>query len=249
MNEAYIYDAVRTPRGKGRKDGSLHEVTSARLSAGVLNALKEAIITHQLKPGQFYSEVNLAEELGVSRTPVREALISLESMHFVKIVRGRGFQINSWTPTTVGEIYLFRKMLEMTIIRLVTSIMTLSSIEELNAIHEREMNALQGGDVRSHQLADRDIHLLLAERTENPYLFSSMIGIRDLVDWVGYEFLSERPHVLDKFTQEHIELIDALKQKDTAAAEAIMSDHIDRGEIEILKAFELKAGKESHNSE
>jgi len=41
MTEAYIYDAVRTPRGKGRKDGSLHEVTSARLSAGVLNALKE----------------------------------------------------------------------------------------------------------------------------------------------------------------------------------------------------------------
>ncbi len=41
MTEAYIYDAIRTPRGKGRKDGSLHEVTSARLSAGVLNALKE----------------------------------------------------------------------------------------------------------------------------------------------------------------------------------------------------------------
>ena len=41
MGEAYIYDAVRTPRGKGRKDGSLHEVTSARLSAGVLNAIKE----------------------------------------------------------------------------------------------------------------------------------------------------------------------------------------------------------------
>jgi acetyl-CoA C-acetyltransferase len=41
MTEAYIYDAVRTPRGKGRKDGSLHEVTSARLSAGVMNALKD----------------------------------------------------------------------------------------------------------------------------------------------------------------------------------------------------------------
>ena len=41
MTEAYIYDAVRTPRGKGRKDGALHEVTSARLSAGVLNAVKE----------------------------------------------------------------------------------------------------------------------------------------------------------------------------------------------------------------
>ncbi|MEL6754562.1 MAG: beta-ketoacyl synthase N-terminal-like domain-containing protein, partial [Pseudomonadota bacterium] len=41
MTDAYIYDAVRTPRGKGRKDGSLHEVTAARLSAGVLNALKD----------------------------------------------------------------------------------------------------------------------------------------------------------------------------------------------------------------
>ena len=41
MTDAYIYDAIRTPRGKGRADGSLHEVTSARLSAGILNALKE----------------------------------------------------------------------------------------------------------------------------------------------------------------------------------------------------------------
>ena len=46
MTEAYIYDAVRTPRGKGRKDGSLHEVTSARLSACVLNALKELSLIH-----------------------------------------------------------------------------------------------------------------------------------------------------------------------------------------------------------
>ena len=217
------------------------------LKKHVLIALKEAIITYQLKPGQFYSEVNLAEELGVSRTPVREALISLESMHFLKIVRGRGFQINSWTPTTVGEIYLFRKMLEMTIIRLVTSKMTIEAIEELNVIHAREMEALKDGNVRSHQIADRAIHLLLAERTENSYLYSSMVGIRDLVDWVGFGFLSDRIQVLDKFSKEHIELIDALKQKDTDSAESIMSNHIDRGETEILKAFELQAEEEAHS--
>jgi len=218
------------------------------LKKHVLSALKEAIITYQLKPGQFYSEVNLAEELGVSRTPVREALISLESMHFLKIVRGRGFQINSLTPSTVGELYLFRKMLEMTIVRLVTSKMTLEATEELNAIHAREMGALKDGDVRSHQIADRGIHLLLAERTENSYLYSSMVDIRDLVDWVGYGFLSERIQVLDKFSQEHVELIDALKHKDTAGAESIMSSHIDRGENEILKAFELQAEEEAHSS-
>ena len=208
------------------------------LKTHVLKAVKEAIVTHQLKPGQLYSEVNLAEELGVSRTPVREALISLENLRFISTVRGRGFRINTWNPTRVSEIYLYRKMLEMTIIRIVTPKMDVSAIEKLKEIQNREVVALKDGDVRSHQLADSAIHLALAEQTENSYLHNSMVDIRDLVDWVGYGYLSKRPQVLAKFSDEHTELISALKKRDTACAEAIMNRHIDRGETEILKAFD-----------
>ena len=120
------------------------------LKEQALKALKEAIITHQLKPGKFYSEVNLAEKLGISKTPVWEALITLSNMRFVAIVRGRGFQINTWDTKFVSEIYLFRKMLEMTIIRLVAPKVTQHTIEELDAMHRREIEAIQSGKIRSH---------------------------------------------------------------------------------------------------
>lgn len=207
------------------------------LKTHVLKAVREAIITHRLKPGEFYGEVSLAEELGVSRTPVREALISLEAQRFITIVRGRGFQINAWDPLTVSEIYLYRKMLEMTIIRIAAPKMDESTIDRLKGIHVRETTALRDGNVRAHQRADRAIHLLLAEQTENSYLYNSMESIRDKVEWVGYGYLATRPHVLKKFSQEHIELTEALRIQDVDAAETIMSQHIDRGEKEILKAF------------
>ena len=76
MTEAYIYDAIRTPRGKGRKDGSLHEVTSARLSAGVLNALKERnnLEGHAVEDVIWGNVTQVAEQGGcLARTAVLAA--------------------------------------------------------------------------------------------------------------------------------------------------------------------------------
>jgi len=122
-------------------------------------------------------------------------------MRFVTIVRGRGFLINTWDTKFVSESYLFRKMLEMTIIRLVAPKVTQHTIEELDAMHRREITAIQSGKIRSHQLADRAIHLALAAQTENTFLYSAMESIRDLIEWIGFQYYQMRPDLLEKFTK------------------------------------------------
>ena len=236
-----LYAAYINSRFKDTMDEPAPNITSIEqpvsLKTHALRALKEAIITHQLKPGQFYTEVNLSEQLGVSRTPVREALISLESLGFLSIVRGRGFQINTWTPSKVSEIYLYRKMLEMTIIRIVAPKVTPDTIQELEALHQREIEAIESGDIRSCQLADRAIHLTLAAQTENTFLYSSMESIRDQIEWIGFAYYQMRPDLMGKFTKDHQDLIAALKKGDAVSSESLMSRHIDQGERESIKHY------------
>lgn len=66
-------------------------------------------------------------------------------------------------------------------------------------MHRREIEAIQSGKIRFHQLADRAIHLALAAQTENTFLYSAMESIRDLVEWIGFQYYQMRPDLLEKF--------------------------------------------------
>jgi DNA-binding GntR family transcriptional regulator len=209
------------------------------LNEHALQAVKEAIITHQLKPNELYSESSLAQKLGVSRTPVREALISLASQGFITTVRGRGFRVNIWDKKKVLEIYRFRKVLEIAIVKFAAPRMTADVIAKLNEIHAEELEAMEKRDTRAHQLADRAIHMTLAGQADNGYLLSSMAGMRDLVEWVGFELTRQRPDLQIKYSNEHRELITALEQGDHELAESVMSRHIDRGRVSVIKAFNV----------
>ena len=207
------------------------------LKEHALHAVKEAIITHQLKPNELYSESSLAQKLGVSRTPVREALISLASQGFVNTVRGRGFRVNVWDKKKVLEIYRFRKILELATVKFASPRMTADVIAKLKEIHAEELEATEKRDARAHQLADRAIHLTLAAQADNGYLLSSMAGMRDLVEWVGFELIRQMPDLQQKYSNEHLELIAALEQGDHELAESVMSRHIDRGRVSVITAL------------
>ena len=138
----------------GRKPAISSLAKPVYLKEHALYAVKEAIITHQLLPDHLYSESNLAQELGVSRTPVREALITLASQGFVTTVRGRGFKVNVCDQKMVKELYKFRKVLELAIIKFAPPKMTPEVIAKLTEIHEQEMEAISKMDARAHQLAD-----------------------------------------------------------------------------------------------
>ena len=125
-------------------------------------------------------------------------------------------------------------MLEMTIIRLVAPKVTQHTIEELDAMHRREIEAIQSGKIRFHQLADRAIHLALAAQTENTFLLRYGKHSRPgRVD--RFSVLSDATRSFGKVYKDHKELIDTLKKGNSASAESIMSRHIERGKRESIK--------------
>lgn len=205
------------------------------LKERVYEIVKEAITVKKFLPGQYYSVVKLADELGVSRTPVREALIELSSVGFLTVTPAKGFRINAWNKRKIKELYSFRKIIEIAVIKKVTPRVEEAFIEELKSIESKERRFLIDQDIRSHQLADRSIHLVLAKKTDNIYLYNAIKGIRDLIEWIGYEIVSSRHEVMEDFSDDHKRLIEALANKNMSLAEIIMKDHINNGEREALR--------------
>ena len=81
--------------------------------------------------------------------------------------------------------------------------MTQRTIEELDVMHLREIEAIQSGKLRSHRLADRTVHLAVVAQTEHTFLCNAMESIRDLIEWIAYRCYQIRPRILGRFTQDH----------------------------------------------
>ena len=184
--------------------------------------IKESIISHKLECKAIYSEQAIAKELGISKTPVHQALTDLESRGFVKVLPRRGFQVNHLTKKDVEDMFRFRLSLERTVIFLITAELTDDSIKRLEDFNRR---AAQTRDRFQYLKHDRDFHLYLAFLTQNRFIIDALDNIKDLCDWVGAEVfgLDHRP---DEVIREHAAVIDMLKKKDPEAAAAAMEEHL-----------------------
>ena len=110
--------------------------------------IKEAILTNELKPGEVYTDQDMARELGTSKTPVREALIELTARGFFEFIPRKGFQLKRLTRKDIKNLLDFRKILEVGIIRHITPIMTDEAIRHLEALSVRELEAAEAKDWR-----------------------------------------------------------------------------------------------------
>jgi len=96
--------------------------------------IKKSIILGTLRPGDIYSEQALSQQLGISKTPVREALINLKIKGFIDIMPQKGFQVKRLTAKEITDIYEFRTALELAVILHVTPEIETFHIQKLEAI-------------------------------------------------------------------------------------------------------------------
>jgi DNA-binding GntR family transcriptional regulator len=190
-----------------------------------LLSIKEAILSKKLEPGITYAEAALSGELGISRTPVREALIHLASRGFIIYIPRKGFRIISLTEKDVEDLFELRLALELTVIRRITPGLTeecLLKIEEFGFNYTR--TAEEGNPVESLN-ADRELHLYLAHLTDNPYLIKSIEEIRDFIDLASIRSL-ELEYRTAEAMREHQRIIDMLKVRSVEGALQRMEGHI-----------------------
>jgi len=199
--------------------------TPASLKDMALQSIKDAIWSDILHPGIIYSEPQLAQELKISRTPVREALLELAGNGFLTFIPRRGFKINQLSLKEVHHLFSFRRTIELAVLSEVIPIINDGEIEDIVDIHNRDIAATHDTSLQTFVQIDREFHTFLAELTENQYLIAAQENARDLIDWVGTKIL-KRPERSQEAVREHGAIVDAIREKDLAQALQCMERHI-----------------------
>jgi DNA-binding GntR family transcriptional regulator len=201
-------------------------VRPTTLSALAKDAILIRIVTGDIVAGQVYSAPVLAAVLGVSVTPVREALLELAAAGLVEAVPNKGYRVVELTQDDLDEILQVRLMLEVPataeVARLGTAAGQLPRFRALAADIERHATR---GDVPSFLESDREFHLGLLETLGNGRLTEIVSRLRYQARLYGLAELAERGE-LKESAQEHSTLLDAISADDADAAAAIMTHHL-----------------------
>jgi DNA-binding GntR family transcriptional regulator len=190
-----------------------------------LHSLKEAILSGDLEPGVLFSEMEIAEQLGISRTPIREALLDLSAKGFITFLPRRGFKIREITEPSVRELYVFRMILETAIIRIAAPLIDVKAIRYLEKLHREDRKATELQDMHGFINVNRKFHEFLAELTSNSFLIDSFRNVRELIELVSLN-IEGRYQRMVAAVQEHKAIVDCLKEYDTEGAVAMMERHI-----------------------
>jgi DNA-binding GntR family transcriptional regulator len=198
----------------------------ASLKAKAFQRIKAAIINGELEPGKLYSEPNMARVLGISRTPVHEAVLDLVSRGFVTLVPRRGFRILELTEHDVRHLYSFRIILETAVVREIASIVTDVVLQNAEDILVRQNKMLEKKDWFGFLEMDRQFHSYLSGLTNNQYIISALENVRDLIDWVGFQSLVVREKRMKEAVVEHLKIVEHLKSNNVEAAALQMENHL-----------------------
>lgn len=211
----------------------------ASVNAQVLSALRSAVITGELVPGGLYSVQTLADQLGVSRTPVREALIQLAQQGMVRFERNRGVRVLLTSLHDLEEVFALRLLLEPPAVR--------RAVSRLDAVHRKEVRrtfvqmekAAKAGDEFTMFEHDRRFHRALLEAAGNARLAAFVDGLRDTVLRRGVSTAHGSRSLAD-IVAEHRTILDRVESGDADGAAAAMRDHIQHT-AELLIAQEAGA--------
>lgn len=231
MTESVSPLPERGPTGRRTAKGSLSGKSANRverpapLRQVVYDALAELIINRTLEPGQHLVEADLAEYLGVSRQPVREALQRLQSEGWVDLRPAQGAFVHLPTDEEADQLLGVRAVLETHSARLAAACATDDDIKRLWELQDVGMKALAADDSERLVAANADLHAYITELTGNAVL-TELIGLVDRrVRW--YYTPIARPRGRDAW-QEHAALIEAIAAHNVEKAEKIMAQHTER---------------------
>lgn len=185
--------------------------------------LLDEIRNGSLLPGARLRETELADRLGISRTPVREAIRQLEADGLVVHLPRQGATIRSLDHAEVVELYEMRSVLEGTAARLAARAASDIELAELQALNTELAAAPAGAQARE---LNRQFHRMLLEAARNRFLLKSMNGLQKTLLILGPTTLGD-PSRAHSAVAEHSAVLTALQSRDGAAAELAMRRHVD----------------------
>lgn len=193
----------------------------------VLRTLQAAVISGEMRPGVTYSAPQLAQQLGVSATPVREAMLDLVKEGLILTVRNKGFRVVELSEKELDELTELRLLLEVSAVRTIAE--RGLDPQVMAALRELADQIVAAGARREfviHNKLDLDFHSLLLSQAGNRNLVTLVTSLRIRSRIYGASALADRDELLPTL-REHTELLDLIDQGDADGAAALMARHID----------------------
>lgn len=191
----------------------------------VFNTLREAILKGDLKPGERLMELKLADKLGVSRTPIREAIRMLEQEGLAVTIPRRGAEVAKMTLKGMEDVLEVREALDELAAQVACKRMTKEQLERLMKVKEEFENSIKTGDIRKIAQSDVKFHDVIYEATGNPKLVSLLNNLREQMYRYRVEYLKDSKNY-SKLIAEHEAIVEALKKRDGASVTVAMHEHV-----------------------
>lgn len=200
----------------------------------VFNTLRQAILKGELEPGERLMEIQLADRLGVSRTPIREAIRKLELEGLVLMIPRKGAEVAKISERSLREVLEVRRSLEELAIELACQRMDDQEMEELEEAQDAFRKAIEKGDAMEIAETDEHYHDIIYNGTGNSRLVQILNNLREQMYRYRLEYIkdSAKRQIL---IVEHDHILKAVKERHVAEAKTAIREHIDNQEITVSK--------------
>ena len=198
----------------------------------VFNTLRQAILRGELQPGERLMEIQLANKLGVSRTPIREAIRKLELEGLVLMIPRRGAEVAQITEKSLRDVLEVRRALEELAVQLACLRMTEEGIVELKQAAAEFEHVLGDEDITVVAEADVAFHDVIYMATDNQRLISLLNNFREQMYRDRVEYL-KKTEFHEKLLKEHQEIIAAIENGEQERATRVTSRHIEN-QVEVV---------------
>lgn len=202
----------------------------------VFKTLRQAILKGELEPGERLMEIQLAERLGVSRTPIREAIRKLELEGLVLMIPRRGAEVAEITEKSMRDVLEVRRALEVLAVSLSCDRISGEQIEALKEAAEEFDRSLTSDDVTRTAEADVHFHDIIYRSTDNQRLIQLLSNLGEQMYRYRVEYLKHR-EFHPQISREHKELISYLEAGQKGQAEEKIAVHIDKQAQAVLETI------------
>ena len=191
----------------------------------VFNTLRQAILRGELKPGERLMEIQLANKLGVSRTPIREAIRKLELEGLVLMIPRKGAEVAEITEKNLRDVLEVRCALEELAVQLACDRMDEDGIKAMKEASALFCNTLDSDDITRIAQADVAFHDIIYAATDNRRLIQLLNNLREQMYRYRIEYLKKK-ECYPQLLEEHQTIIDSIESRDKGRATQITGQHI-----------------------
>ncbi len=206
--------------------GDVERPERERIAVWVYRTLRKAIVRHELKPGTHLSVPALAQQFGVSRSPVREAVQRIVQEGLATEVPHRGAQVTEFRPPELEPLYEVRRALDGLVARLAAARIDRTGLADLRQILQAQARAIAADDIERHVDTDIRFHVAMLRAAQNPVLQHMM---EQVYDRIRSAMLSRVSPTGPKLAlHDHRAIFKAIAARDGEAAEKAAQHHVDR---------------------